>query len=162
MPTIFSQDDHIEPAHESHVLLYAKLFFAILLPTLVFLLFWLASIELPMLSGTGETYGLLLLFGITNIIQLILTGIIVLQWKNHVYFFSPQNITERRGILTTTEETYDMKNVRNLTIRQGISGKMFHYGDLTIHSSAPEFIEDVTLLGIPNPHVYEKYLKRFV
>lgn len=163
MPTIFTSDTQIEPAREAHFLLYGKLFFAILLPTLIYLVFWITSIEIPLPVDRGEEdLGLLVLLGVTNLVQFLLASVIVLQWKNHVYFLTNDGITERKGIITTTEEAYDMKNIRSVTLRQGILGKMFDFGDLIVHSTAPENTQDIVLVGIPHPASYQNFLQKFV
>ena len=164
MPTIFTgESDQIEPAREAHVLLFGKLFFAVLLPSLVYLLLWILSIEVTLpVDKTNENIGLLLLLGITNLIQFLLVAAIFLEWKNHAYFFTEGSITERKGLFATSEETFDLKNVRNVTLRQGVFGQLFHFGDLSIHSTAPQFTEDITLIGISHPEVYQSFLKKYV
>ncbi len=174
MPDIFTNDtstpiktkgnDFIQPLREATPLLVGKLVFALLIPILLYILVHITSTEVASFFSLTDDFSLefLMFLIILTIIQIFLVLLITLQWKNHVYYLTDTYIQENKGILTLTDRMIDLKNVRDISVRQGVLGRLLNYGDILIESSAPEFHEVLIIVGAPNPHQHEAFLRKFV
>lgn len=174
MPDIFTDDtspiqtkgsDYVQPVREATPLLIGKIVFALLIPILLYVFVLVSSLEIAKLFSFDEDWslGFMLFLGILTLIQVLLVLLITLQWKNHVYYLTDTYIQENRGILTLTEKIYDLKNIRDVSVRQGIFGRIWNYGDIIIESTAPgDFHEVLIIVGAPNPRDHEKFLRKFV
>lgn len=173
MPDIFSDPNVIintkgtnvvKPVREAPPLLIGKITFALFLPLILYVVTLFTTIEIRHIFSFEQDWNLefLLFLLIIMGIQMALVLFIVFQWQNHSYYLTTNYIQENRGILTKTDKMYDLKNVRNVSVRQGPLGRLLNYGDLIVESSAPEFHEVLILTGIPEPHQHEAFLRQFI
>ncbi len=94
-----------------------------------------------------------------TILQIYLLVQIVLKWAGQTYFIHNEHLVKREGIMTITEKSYDLKNIRAVTIHQSIIGKFFHFGDVVVETSASGgYMERFVIIGISNPQKYERLL----
>lgn len=156
--------DFVQPIREATLLLIGKIIFALLIPMILYLIVVATSVEIAHLFSFEQDWNLsfFLFLLILMICQTFLILFIVLQWKNHVFYITETYIQETKGVFIHSEKMYDLKNVRNISIRQGILGRMFHFGDLIIESTAPNFEEVIIMMGVPNPKQHEVFLRKFV
>ena len=157
--------DFVQPVREATPLFIGKIVFALILPIFVYILVHITSEQLATFFSLSEdlSLGFLLFLALLSVVQVALVLLITLQWKNHVYYLTENYIQENSGIFTLTERMYDLKNVRDISIRQGMMGRMFNYGDIIVESTAPDsFHEVIILVGTPNPHQHVTFLKKFV
>lgn len=174
MPDIFTSDvspiktkgsDFVHPIREATPLLVGKIIFALLLPLIIYLFILVSSIQLVDLFSFSEDWslGFVLFLGGLTIIQILLVLLITLQWKSHVFYITDTYIQENKGILIHTEKMYDLKNVRDVSVRQGILGRIWNFGDIIIESTAPgDFHEVLIMYGTPQPHDHEAFLQKLV
>jgi len=86
---------------------------------------------------------------------------LVLYWVNNTYYFTEKHIVKRSGLLTIKEEVFHYDNIRSIAINQSWLGKLLHYGDIFLKSSASGgYQDDIFLTGIENPQKYEMILKK--
>lgn len=97
---------------------------------------------------------LLLLQSIKALVTMVLALSIVLRWTHHLYFVDVRDrqLIERSGIFRIHERVHDLRNIREVVIHQGLFGKLFSFGSITIVSSASGGYTDKIRLGrIQNP-----------
>lgn len=62
--------------------------------------------------------------------------------------------------MNVREDIYEFDSVRSLTVDQSWMGRIFHYGDVALKTSASGgYKEIVTIGGIQNPQKYEQMIK---
>lgn len=93
-------------------------------------------------------------------IKIFLTIYVVLQWLNEYYEIRPASVAHRRGIIWRKEEIFPIKQIRAVGIHQGMLGRIFQYGTLTLYDWWME--KYATMYLIHNPikylHVLETLL----
>ena len=173
MPDIFTDNnpvintkgsDVLKPVREATPLLIGKIIFALLLPMLLYALALFSALEIRHLFSFDQDWSIefFLFLLVITLIQIALITIVTLQWKTHEYYFTDTYIQENKGILTKTDKMYDLKNVRSVSVRQGILGRLLNYGDIIVESTAPEFHEVIIISGISNPDDHEAFLRTYV
>ncbi|MFA5843096.1 MAG: PH domain-containing protein [Candidatus Gracilibacteria bacterium] len=86
----------------------------------------------------------------------------LLHWLSHKYFidYADKKLIERKGFFSTKEKLFDLKNIREIQINQGLFGKLFHYGDILLSASASGgYQETICLKKIQNPRESMEILK---
>ena len=100
---------------------------------------------------------------IKNFFEIYMVLSIVLIWVGNTHTITGSHIVERRGILNIKEQMFDLKNIRSVTTEQGWFGKLFHYGNIIIQTSASGgYNEKINLTGISHPEKYGTILKKFI
>ncbi len=95
-----------------------------------------------------------------NIFSLYLVIMVVLSWISRVYFLTDKQLISRDGIINIKEKIYDLKIIRSVTVDQGLFGKLFNYGDITITTSASGgYNDEISLISISQPEKYREVLK---
>jgi membrane protein YdbS with pleckstrin-like domain len=90
-------------------------------------------------------------------VKIFLTVFVMLQWLNEYYEITSELITHRKGIFFRHEEKYPMEHMRIVEFNQGIFGKLFNFG--TISLLDPIRIERIDLYQVHNPVRYAKILE---
>jgi uncharacterized membrane protein YdbT with pleckstrin-like domain len=92
--------------------------------------------------------------------QVFLILNVSLSWANNVYFINGKHLIKRTGIMNTEEDIYEFDTVRSVAVNQSWLGRIFHYGDISLKTSASGGYQViVTIAGITDPHKYEKMIK---
>ncbi len=99
-------------------------------------------------------------FIILSIIQTALVIYVVIQYESQSYEVHQQLLAKNSGIINKNTETYSIRNIESVIVKQGILGRLFKYGDVTIHN--PALKQDFHLPGIPNPHYYADLIENSV
>lgn len=95
-----------------------------------------------------------------SIFQVIFVLKFVMKWIGNSYFISEAHLVKRSGIMSIIEKTYDLDNVRTVTINQGLLGKLFHFGDVLIETSASGgYMDQITLVGLADPEQFEHKIR---
>lgn len=95
-------------------------------------------------------------------LQIFLIFTVLLRWLNKRYYLDASHLIVRSGVFTSKERTYELKNLKSVMVTQGIMGKLFHFGTLSITITAPSITEEVSLSEIPHPHQFEMQIKKFL
>jgi uncharacterized membrane protein YdbT with pleckstrin-like domain len=96
------------------------------------------------------------------IIQIFLIYTVLLHWLNRRYYLQGHDLIVKKGIFTTTERIYDLRNLKSVVVTQGLFGKFFHFGTITLDITSPSLNEEVFLTEIPHPHKLERQIKKFI
>ena len=108
------------------------------------------------------TTGFILFLVSLYVIQIFIIISILLRWLTTRYYIEKNRLIELKGIFSTRERTYDLKNLKSVIIDQGIMGKIFHFGTVSMVITSPNLTEKITLSEIPNPQETEKHIKKFI
>ena len=105
----------------------------------------------------------ILILYITHILKSLVQIFILLQlifkWKGLSYYIINEHLVKKEGIFTITENNYDLKNIRSVTVHQSILGKIFRYGNVVLEISASGgYKEKLTISFVSNPQRYEGLL----
>lgn len=166
MTDIYNENEELtlnsnsKPIHGSMFLLTIKIIFAVF----IFDIFYaLALYLLALIIGHPITAAMFLssLF-VKNISEVSLVVYIVLQWATTIYYISGNHLISRKGIFHIKEDVYEFKTIRSLEIEQSILGRIFHYGNVVLKTSASGgYLVVVTLMGLADPQSQEKILNKY-
>lgn len=103
-----------------------------------------------------------ILYIVPFVVLLVLAGggyfiIEILDWLSEYYEITKINIIRRYGVLSKTEENYNVKVIKNMQVSQSLFGRMFNYGNLEISFLGG----NINLESIPNPHFFEQVIRNF-
>ena len=157
MSNEFIEVTHINIRHSIFSLL-SKLFLIDLATAFAFMVFFstfaVASIpddfKLALLSS-NTAYFLVLIGG-----KIILTLLVVLQWLNEYYEIFPYEVVHKAGLIWRKEQRYAFKEIEYIKVEQGVFGKFFNYGTLTLYDWKRNIFG--TLYLIHNPIKYYRIL----
>ena len=158
------KEKFFEPVRGSIAILIVKLLMILVLFDGIYsLIFYLLTLGISLPFDLHHHISELL-FGlqlIKNILQMVLLLYVVLGWANNLYFFTDRHIVKRTGTLHVNEEMYHYDNIRSITINQSWLGKLFHYGDIILKTSASGgYQDDIVLTEIENPQKYQSMLRK--
>jgi membrane protein YdbS with pleckstrin-like domain len=86
------------------------------------------------------------------LIKISLGVYVVLAWINEYYEVWPDAIIHRRGFIIKNEEKHPLSHIKSIKVEQGIFGKNFGYGTITIYDWYLE--KETSLYLIHNPIKY--------
>lgn len=89
--------------------------------------------------------------------KIILTLYVVFQWLNEYYEITPTQVVYKRGIIWRKVDVYDYAHIRSLGINQGLLGRIFNFGSLSVYDRG--VYKYYYLNYIHNPDRYFKLLK---
>lgn len=153
-----------EPIRESVIFPIEKL----ILVTLLFdgfysLVFYFLNIffNFPFEWHHSISVGLLATVFVKNLLESYFIGYILLDWVTNIYYVEGSHLIKKRGVLSTHEDIYDFKTIRSISVEQSLLGKIFHYGDIILKTSASGGYQVIVKLsGIANPQKYEHILSK--
>lgn len=150
---------------ESVVILITKVFSIMFLFNTVFFAVEIFTLRLDLPTDYHNYITLLLFFGhiVKSVLEIYFVVKIILNWIGNVYYFDvvEKRLIKREGIFNTQEKIYDLKNIRSISLEQNILGKLFHYGNIVVTTSASGGYNDrIYLNSISNPEKSEEFLKK--
>lgn len=154
----------LEPIRGSMFLLLFRIITLMMSTDVIYLIIRVVVFDLNKhwLPHRDITFGFLLFLASLYVLQLFIIMSILLRWLTKRYFIDKSNLIELKGIFTTRERTYDLKNLKSVIVDQGIMGKIFHFGTISIAITAPNLTEKIVLFEIPNPQETERLIKKFI
>lgn len=152
-----------EPIRGSIFLLLSRIFLLMVGTDTCYLIIRIFVFELhpQWIPGRAIDIGFLLFLMSSYILQIFLIFTVLLHWLNRRYYIDTSQLIARKGIFTTKERIYDLKNLKSVVVTQGVIGKLFHFGTLSILITAPNLTEEINLSEVPNPHELEMQIKKF-
>jgi uncharacterized membrane protein YdbT with pleckstrin-like domain len=174
MPVLFSDTDTKktptvpsvlpEPIRGSIFLLLSRIFLVLVGTDIVYLTVRVFVFEQqPPWLNDVITFIIFFIFLLCSyILQIFLIYSVLLHWLNRKYYFETTHLIVRKGIFKTTERIYDLTNLKSVVVTQGILGKIFHYGTISIEITSPGLTEEADLTEIPHPHKIEMQIKKFL
>lgn len=142
--------------YSSIFILGFKLFMILFLTDLFYVLVDIISFDMFKSDFYHHLNLLLLSFHITkSIAQIFLIFMVVFRWLYHRYYIDceKKKLFEQKGFLFSQEKMFDLKNIREVKIQQGIFGKLFRYGDIVLNIIVfGGYEKQLRLKKIQNPH----------
>lgn len=119
---------------QSIAILLAKLIFLELIASVIFLIFHpvLFSSQLSNVAPFIDIYSSRL-FILAVFIKMILTIYIVLSWLNEYYEVTSKLVRHKKGILFVHKEQLALADIQSITLHQGLIGKLFNFGTLSLY-----------------------------
>lgn len=150
--------DHVN-VRVSIAFLVVKLIVADVLTTIVLVLLYSALYSTGLqqfISIDDSSFGLVSLI-LLSLIESVLTTYVVVEWVNEYYEISPHGIDHKRGVIFKKVEHYGLQNIKQISISQGVLGKMFNYGTLTLFDWRLDKCAE--LYAVHNPVRYVRILE---
>ncbi len=120
------------------------------------------NLALPFDLHTNTLLLLSLLHITKSVFQIGAILVIVLRWIGHTYTIDNKLLIKRDGVFTVKEKICDIDNVRTVTTNQSLLGKLLHYGDIVIETSAPGgYADQIILSGISDPQIFERKISHY-
>jgi uncharacterized membrane protein YdbT with pleckstrin-like domain len=153
-----------EPIRGSLFLLLSRIFLVMAGTDIIYLSVRIFVFELNPQWINGITLDIIFFIFLifSYIVQIFLIYTVLLHWLNKRYYIESNHLIIKRGIFTITERVYDLKDLRSVVVTQGIVGKIFHFGTITLEITSPGLSEEPNLTEIPHPHQLEKQIKKFI
>lgn len=99
-------------------------------------------------------------FMILIVIKFTLTIYVVLGWINEYYEIWPTFIIHKRGFIIKNQEKHPLSHLRSIKVEQGVLGKFFGYGTITIYNWYLE--RHTSLYLIHNPIKYYNIIESLI
>lgn len=111
--------------------------------------------EVVLWEGKPHRYSLIPAFVIGVIFAIILIGLIILawawvDWKNTTYVITNRGVYRKRGALSREVKRVSFEKIQNTSLKQGVIGTQFDYGNVEISTAGSEGAE-VTFRAVPEP-----------
>ncbi len=152
------------PIRGSYTIFVAKLLLTLFLFEIIYaaiFYFLTLGVFFPFDLHHHISVGILILEVMKILIQVFLIFYVTLSWTSNVYYINGKHLIKRSGILNTEEDIYEFDTVRSIAVNQSFLGRLFHYGDIYLKTSASGGYQViVTMTGIQNPHKYEQMIKQ--
>lgn len=85
---------------------------------------------------------------------------IVTKWIGNLYYITETYLVKHEGILNLKEKIIDLKNLRSFEIDQGFFEKFFHYGTITLTTSASGgYNDEIYLFEVDHPEKYKEFFQ---
>lgn len=95
-------------------------------------------------------------FSVGLFFQLLLVGYLFFQWMSNYYWFDGGILYHKKGILWTHREEFVLLEVEATTYSQGLLGRIFDYGEVSLVFANQKFI----LRRIPHPENFVEMVNR--
>lgn len=102
--------------------------------------------------------------GIGMLVVALIAGAIasisILRAKMHKILVYDNKVVEKQGILITNEKSSLLVGVVGVSVRQGLCGKLFNYGDVVIDKVGRGW--DISTEGICKPYQLKRYFEAII
>lgn len=99
---------------------------------------------------------------IKSIFQIFFIVATVLNWIGKSFYLVEKHLIKHQGLISKKEKIYDLNNIRSVTVKQTLLGKLLHFGDVVVETSASGGYKDKILIGgIANPEKFEEKLRHY-
>lgn len=153
------------PVRSSIALLVVKIALVVVLFDAIYsLIFYFLNIyfDTPIEWHHTISIGMLILVFAKILIEVGFLIYTVLSWMNMTYQIERGHLIIKKGIFRTIEDIYELKTIRAVEVDQGLIGKLFHFGNVVLKTSASGGYQViVTLMGITDPNKYKKTLSKY-
>lgn len=156
------------PIRGSFFILISKLFIMLLIFEFIYgTIYYILTLGIPLPFDLHHHIAELILFLqiLKVFIQLFLILDITLSWSNSIYYIhsNGKHLIKRAGVINIKEDVYEIDTVRSITVDQSWMGRIFHYGDLLLKTSASGGYQVlVTMMSIQNPQKYEEMIRKYL
>ncbi len=111
--------------------------------------------DIPFIDETFLFYAII--FTLFTLIEVVLILLPLLQWANEYYEITQYEIVHHKGVVSHSQQIYPLNNIEAIIIEQGLLGRMFHYGTITLRN--PVLNKTIYLYLISHPEKYMEIIK---
>ena len=94
-------------------------------------------------------YFVSIFFGILVFLKILLTIFLVLVWLNEYYEITSKLIYHRSGVIFETEKKFPLSHIGSIRVYQGIFGKIFNFGTISLYDPRRNKQDDMYLIHNP-------------
>ena len=154
----------VEPIRQSVWVLVFKLFSILFFTDMFYLIIRIVFFDLRIdwLPHRDMTVFFLLFLSTLYSIEIPTILTVVLKWINTLYYISEGKITIRKGMFRIEGQSYNLKDIKKISVSQGLIGKLCNFGTVSLIFAAPSIKENVILYLVPKPKELEQQLKIFL
>lgn len=87
------------------------------------------------------------------VLQIILTIGVVLSWLYSYYELSTEQVTQHRGIIRLKKKSLYFREVQEISLQQGLMGRIFNFGDLGLVGSNTKTLFSLQRISHPKKHI---------
>lgn len=98
----------------------------------------------------------------TIIVPILIVGYIVLHRNSTKFVVTDKRVAARIGIVSEVFKASTFKHITSLKVRQGLIGKIFHYGDVIIDTAGTGTDVEFRWRSIPNPIEVKNLIEQHV
>ena len=120
------------------------------------------SSNLQSTYGTGLIIGLLFLHSIKFIFLVFLLSDIVIRFLSVRYYITKHHLIIGSGIVHNEEKTYELNQLKSVSVYQDWVGKRFNYGSIHLIFTAPSYTEEFSLTNVASPQKAAQELEKFL
>lgn len=92
------------------------------------------------------------------IVNVIVVILLMLAWHYRYYIVSPESISAHGGIIIKHTMSCDIAAIRSVVVNQGLFGKLFGYGTVTLKS--PLLDQNFILKSVPKPFKHANLIEK--
>jgi membrane protein YdbS with pleckstrin-like domain len=85
---------------------------------------------------------------------------VIMQWLSEYYEIHPQEIVHRRGVFMQHREVFNVRDVKSMTIKQNLLGRMFRFGTVILFN--PALDQKIAIHDVTNPHKHLEMIAQFI
>lgn len=159
-PTV-KQEATVPPIRENVVVLAFKVILLIVIPNLIYYGLRVLGLEIFSPGEVGSWVHWMSLFFMLLMVtfQTFLILQVTLAWANHTFWISKTQIVEESGIFNKKVTTRDIPQLRSVSVKQGLLGRIFNFGSLVIQGKSEDYSTALTIMYVTDPNRYEIYLE---
>lgn len=152
-----------EPIRSSVLVLILRLFLGMIIVDTIYSLAEIYFLELEVSFNAHQI--IIAMMFITHFIKNIFLIHFVIssiaKWISNLCYINGLNLVKHEGIFNLKEKIIDLKQLRTVTIHQGFIGKLFHYGNITLTTSASGgYTDEVYLAEVDEPEKYKDFFQQ--
>lgn len=149
----------IEHLQRSAIVIALRLLAILFMLDVIYAVIIVGFLGLNDLHEWHNSYVLFLL--LAQIVKYLLLSVLVIRlfvdWAGRSYYLSGHHLIERIGLITITETTHELSQVKSVVVKQGWLGRRFNYGTIRLSLAGSDEQNEVKLTEINNPYKYKQY-----
>lgn len=150
----------MEIVRRSPVALVIKIIIAEALVELTYAVISLGLTQFNESLGSSYSAARMLLTILFSAFSIGVLTVLIAQWANEGYYLDDNELTVTQGILKKTSVAYPFANMQSVTVRQGIIGRLFNFGFVTIF--IPTLGKEILFTEISSPGKFAEKLKSHI
>lgn len=118
------------------------------------------------LFANTDQYYMLGIIGALVLIKAVLLVAIVLKmtvdWIPNNYQLTERQLITRQGIATKEDKSYELANIRHVSVNQSMVGRQLEFGDIRLLIATAGLNETIVLRDVEDPHHYEEVFREYL
>ncbi len=163
-PQAFSKQEITEHLQPSVLVIVLRLLAVLFMIDTIYALLILGFMGLDNVHDWHTPY--IAFLWLAHTLKFVLIAMVVIRlfadWAGRTYYLSGHHLIQKLGLVNITETTFELSQLKSLTVKQGWLGRRFNFGTVGLTFSAYGDQQSVTLREINNPYRYKKYFDDYL